>query len=218
MPPFAGEFQSMLELRGVGKSFGAREILRDVSFAIERGRGIAVVAPSGLGKTTLLRIIAGLERPDTGEVRLDAKPGMVFQDFALWPHMRAWRHIEFVLRGRGSDRRVRRRRAEELLEWLDMAHRAGAYPAQLSGGEQQRLAIARCLATDPALILLDEPFSNLNSEYRKTVQLELRRRMDEEGASLVIACLDEADALGLAEQTLRLGAGGSNLHGPGPAG
>ncbi|MCC6796455.1 MAG: ATP-binding cassette domain-containing protein [Candidatus Hydrogenedentes bacterium] len=197
-----------LEVVNVAKSFGARRVLHDVSFRVEAENAIALLGASGCGKTTLLRVIAGLEDADNGEVRIGARVvsspravvppeqrgiGMVFQDLALWPHMRAWRHLEFVLRGRGKNRRERLEIAKETLARLGLAHRANAFPAEMSGGEQQRLAFARAMVTEPALLLLDEPFSNLNAELRESLLIELQRQMHERKVAVVIATHDETE-------------------------
>ena len=209
-----------LDVRDIFKSFGARRILDGVSVRVERGHALALLGPSGCGKTTLLRIVAGLERADAGEVwiadscvasqRAHARPedrgaGMVFQDLALWPHMRAWRQLEFVLRGRGKRRAERIGAARELLARFQLESRADAYPAMLSGGEQQRLALARALVTDPPLLLLDEPFANLNMALRDTVVNELERRMREQGMTIVIATHDPEEVERIASSHVQLG-------------
>ena len=197
-----------LEVVNVAKSFGARCVLHDVSLRVEAGNAIALLGASGCGKTTLLRVIAGLEHADKGEIRIGERVvsspravvppeqrgiGMVFQDLALWPHMPAWRHLEFVLRGRGKKRGQRMLIAQEMLSRLGLAHRANAYPSEMSGGEQQRLTFARAMVTEPALLLLDEPFSNLNAELRESLLIELQRQMHERKVAVVIATHDETE-------------------------
>lgn len=208
-----------LEVVNVAKSFGARRVLHDVSFRVEAGSAIALLGASGCGKTTLLRVIAGLEHADKGEIRIGGRLvsspraivppeqrgiGMVFQDLALWPHMRAWRHLEFVLRGRGKNRGERMHIAQETLARLGLAHRANAYPSEMSGGEQQRLAFARALVTEPALLLLDEPFSNLNAELRDTLIIELERQKCERNVAVVIATHDAAEVSQIVSDRLHL--------------
>lgn len=208
-----------LEVLNVTKSFGARRVLHDVTFRVEAGQAVALLGVSGCGKTTLLRIIAGLEHADAGEVsiggRVVSSPravtppeqrgiGMVFQDLALWPHMRAWRHLEFVLRGRKMDRGERKHIAHETLSRLGLAHRENAYPAEMSGGEQQRLAFARALVTEPALLLLDEPFSNLNTELREALLIELERQKRERKVAIVIATHDAAEVSQIVSDRLHL--------------
>lgn len=208
-----------LEAVNVTKSFGARRVLHDVTFRVEAGHAIALLGVSGCGKTTMLRIIAGLEHADKGEVsiggRVVSSPrivvppeqrgiGMVFQDLALWPHMRAWRHLEFVLRGRGKNRVERMHIAHEALSRMGLTHRANAYPSEMSGGEQQRLAFARAMVTEPALLLLDEPFSNLNAELRDALLIELERQKRERNTAVVIATHDAAEVSQIASDQLHL--------------
>lgn len=208
-----------LEVVNVTKSFGARLVLNDVSLRVEAGHAIALLGASGCGKTTLLRIIAGLEHADKGEARIGGRVvsspravvspehrgiGMVFQDLALWPHMRAWRHLEFVLRGRGKNRGERMHTAHETLTRLGLAHRAKAYPSEMSGGEQQRLAFARAMITEPALLLLDEPFSNLNAELRESLLIELERQKHERKVAVVIATHDAREVSQIVSDQLHL--------------
>ncbi|MFA6244291.1 MAG: ATP-binding cassette domain-containing protein [Candidatus Hydrogenedentales bacterium] len=197
-----------IELRDIVKRFGETLVLDHVSLRAGHGAGLGLFGPSGIGKTTILRIIAGLERPDSGKVvvgRNEVRPGwcearrdahavgMVFQDLALWPHMRAERHLEFVLRGSGLSRRERIARAHATLEFCGLSDKRRAYPATLSGGEQQRLAFARALVTDPGILLLDEPFANLDDTLRTRFIEELTRRKYTQGATLVISSHDRAD-------------------------
>jgi ABC-type Fe3+/spermidine/putrescine transport system ATPase subunit len=165
-----------IALERVSKRFGPHTALADVSLTVRGGEWLAVLGPSGSGKTTLLRILAGLERPDSGAVRRDgAVVGMVFQDLGLWTQWTARRHIAEVLR-------AARRNDEDPDEWLrefELAHRAGARPGQMSGGEQQRLALARALARRPNVLLLDEPFASLDPMLRRALAertTALRRR------------------------------------------
>ncbi|NIA15931.1 MAG: ATP-binding cassette domain-containing protein [Nitrospiraceae bacterium] len=178
-----------VELEGVGKRFGRLEVLRDFSLQVGRGEGVCLYGPSGCGKTTLLRLIAGLERPDQGRVSLRGAVasgeghwipptarglGMVFQDFALWPHMRVERHLSFVLAS--VPRSERRKRIGDLLGLCGLGEKRRAFPAELSGGERQRVGIARALATEPGILLLDEPYSNLNEAHRERINAEIARR------------------------------------------
>lgn len=205
----------MLDARDIRKCYGVRRVLDGVSVRVERGRAVLLLGPSGSGKTTLLRIIAGLERADSGEVWIagacanGTAPGargigMMFQDLALWPHMRARRQLEFVLRGRGISRQDRMRRALRLLESLQLEHRVDAYPAQMSGGEQQRLAFARAVITDAPLLLLDEPFANLDSPLRESLLEHIVRRMRERGTAVVLSTHVEVGLDSLGASVLRL--------------
>lgn len=200
-----------IEVEGLCKSFVGNPVLKDVSFSIPTGGSLCLFGPSGCGKTTLLRILAGLETPDKGRVVIHGATmnghgvqippdvrsvGMVFQDFALWPHMRVARHLDFVLRGRGLKRAQRRERAHQALETCDLLPRAKAFPCELSGGEAQRLAIARALVVNPRILLLDEPFANLDDALTAHIAGEIERRRRAQLATVIIAThnRDEADA------------------------
>jgi ABC-type sugar transport system ATPase subunit len=206
----------MIEIRAVTKRFGTSIAVNRVSASVERGQALCLFGPSGCGKTTLLRMLARLERPDEGEVLIDgrcvnsparvASPapgeiGMVFQDLALWPHMRARAHLEFVLGGTGTPRRERRTRAEAVLESCQIAEYRQTYPSELSGGEQQRLAIARALAPAPPLLLLDEPLANLDAGLRDRM-LNLFQEQKRRGATIVFATHDRGEAEALGDSTL----------------
>ena len=180
-----------VELTEVDKRFGSREVLRDFSLRVEHGTGVCLCGPSGCGKTTLLRLIAGLARPDAGSISLQGTRvsgeghwvppterglAMAFQDFALWPHMRVERHLSFVLAD--VPRSERRGRIARLLDLCGLEEKRRAFPAELSGGEQQRVGIARALATEPDILLLDEPYSNLNDAHRERINKEIARRQE----------------------------------------
>lgn len=198
-----------LELIDVGKRFNGRSAIDAFSFTQSPGSAVCLFGPSGAGKTTLLRLIAGLERPDSGTILIgDTKvagdgvwiaPGdrgvnMVFQDLALWPHMRAGKHLDFVLRGRGLSSHERQDKTSRLLSHVDLETAARKFPHEMSGGEQQRLAIARALATDPNLLLLDEPFAHLDERRRDAIAAIIRARKQKRGLTVVLASHDENDA------------------------
>jgi iron(III) transport system ATP-binding protein len=191
-----------------------------VSLRVEEGEAVALFGPSGSGKTTVLRIVAGLERPDSGCVILRGRPvsgdgvlvppnerkiGMVFQDLALWPHMSAERHLDFVLKGREKSRERRKERIDELIRTFELAHRRQAYPSGMSGGEQQRLAIARALATNPSILLLDEPLANLDETLRGKVIAELLRLKRESGVSILFTTHVREELERLADRTVEMG-------------
>ena len=194
--------------------------LRDIQFQLRPGELVGLLGPSGCGKTTLLRLIAGFEKPDRGVVRIGGQDvagphrwlpperrgvGMVFQDYALFPHLDAWRNACFGLR-RGQDSS----RAAWLLELLGLKGLEHRYPHELSGGQRQRLALARALAPGCSLVLLDEPFSNLDVEVRLRLRAELPGVLARCGASGVIVTHDPEEALAICDRVAVLESG--HLH------
>jgi len=209
-----------VEVSGVSKRFGEIVAVNDLSLHVEEGEAVALFGPSGSGKTTVLRIVAGLERPDGGRVILrgrhvsgngvfvapnERKLGMVFQDLALWPHMTAERHLDFVLKGTGSAGERRRERIDELIRTFELTHRRQALPSGMSGGEQQRLAIARALATEPSILLLDEPLANLDETLRGKVIEELLRLKRGSGVSILFTTHVREELERLADRTVEMG-------------
>ncbi|WP_035245202.1 ABC transporter ATP-binding protein [Desulfogranum mediterraneum] len=179
--------KSLLQLEGVCKSFGPNLVAAEVSFSLEKGEIGCLLGPSGCGKTTLLRVVAGFESIDQGRVIIDGTTvstatshlapekrtiGMVFQDYALFPHLSVADNVAFGIRNRPG--RQRRRKVAELLELVGLAGQSGRYPHEISGGQQQRVALARALAPEPELLLLDEPFSNLDALLRERLTVEVR--------------------------------------------
>ncbi len=207
--------ESRLILRGVGKTYpgSARAALRDIHLDVEAGELIGVVGESGSGKTTMLRTIAGLETPSTGEVLIDGRVvsrprdvvppeqrgvGLVFQDYALFPHLTVERNIAYGLHR--LKRGPRSQRVQELLNLVGMEGLGGRYPHELSGGQRQRVAVARALAPDPAVILLDEPFSNLDAALRDELRAEVGRILRASGTTALIVVHDTDDVLALADR------------------
>jgi iron(III) transport system ATP-binding protein len=210
------------ELRRTSKAFGSVRALDGLSLGIGADALTAILGPSGCGKTTLLRILAGLENPDEGEVLLGGHPvaspepvvrpedrgvALVFQDLALWPHMTVRGNIEFPLEARFPDRARRREMVEKAAALVSIAHRLDARPATLSGGERQRTALARALAGEPRLLLLDEPFGGLDAGLR----LQMIEAVAEARARLRIAAVlvthDQSEALGAADRVVVLRGG-----------
>jgi iron(III) transport system ATP-binding protein len=206
-----------LELRGIRKSFGDHLAVDIPELDLPAGELSVLLGPSGCGKTTLLRILAGFERPDAGCVKLGDELltapgrhvpaerrgiGMVFQDQALFPHLRVSENIAFGLpRGRAA-RAARRQRVEELIELVGLEGMAGRFPHELSGGQQQRVALARALAPSPGILLLDEPFSGLDLETRVRVRGEVRSILAAAGATALLVTHDQDEALSLARLLL----------------
>lgn len=197
-----------VETEALNKSFGPVRAVADLDLQIHQGEILAVVGPSGCGKTTLLRLLAGFEQPDSGVIRLQdrlvAGPGvfvppeqrgvgMVFQDYALFPHLTVMENVAF-----GLQRLPKARREREVEEWLaavGLKGCGGAYPHELSGGERQRVALARALVPEPVLVLMDEPFSNLDADRRMQVREEVQEVLRRLGATVVFVTHDQEEAL-----------------------
>ncbi|MGH7871256.1 MAG: amino acid ABC transporter ATP-binding protein [Candidatus Binatia bacterium] len=218
--------EAMLHLRAVNLSRGPRVILNDATFSVDLGELVALMGPSGVGKTTVLRVIAGLETFQSGSVQvqeialtggnghapktlqqLRAKVGMVFQFHHLFEHLSVIKNVWLApVYARGMAQREAENRARELLAALGVEHRAAALPRELSGGEAQRVAIARALAVDPALLLLDEPTASLDADRRGELR-DLLRGLTREGRTLVVATHDEDFARHCATRVLRVSEG-----------
>ncbi len=202
-----------IELRSVSKWFRHdTPAVYQASLQAPRGALLALLGPSGCGKTTTLRLIAGLETPDAGEIFLAGERvagggawtpperrsvGMVFQDYALFPHLTVRENVAFGLNGRSA--RERMTRVSDLLALTGLTDLADRYPHQLSGGQQQRVALARALAPDPQVILLDEPFSNLDAVLRKATREEVRRILRQSGATAIFVTHDQEEAFSIAD-------------------
>lgn len=192
-------------------------VLSHISFSVEKGEIISILGPSGSGKSTLLRLIAGLEIPTAGTFQLDGKQlfsdhlyvqpekrgiGMVFQDYALFPHMTVEENIAFGLSK--MRRSEKKERVKEVLELVELAGFEKRYPHQLSGGQQQRIALARAIAPQPALILLDEPFSNLDTELLVKIREDLRRILKKANTTAIFVTHNQNDAHALADRIVKL--------------
>lgn len=183
------------------------EALRDIDLSVRDGEILALVGPSGGGKSTLLRVLAGLEKPQKGRIRLGEKTvvdstiytqpekrsiGMVFQDYALFPHMTVGKNIEFGISEMGAAKRKQRR--DEMLQLVDLTGYEKRYPHELSGGQQQRIALARALAPQPKILLLDEPFSNLDTHLLEKVREELFQIIRQVGTTTIMVTHNRGDA------------------------
>src|SRR5690554_4042470 len=206
---------TIIELNNISKKYRAADkyAVAGVSFSLEKGEILALVGESGSGKTTLLRLIAGLEHPDGGEIRLNnevivsgrkslptnkRKTGMVFQDYALFPHLTIYENVAFGLKG--LKKKETEQRVYETLELTGLKEDVKKYPHQLSGGQQQRVALARALAPRPALLLMDEPFSNLDTILRDQVREEVRQIIKAMGITAILVTHDTKDAFSTADK------------------
>jgi spermidine/putrescine transport system ATP-binding protein len=201
----------LLEVRGVGKRFGAAEVLKSLSLDIAAGEFLTLLGESGSGKTTLLRLIAGFEQPSCGEIwmageRLDVAPAhkrrvnTVFQHYALFPHLSVRDNVAYGLRVKGTPAAEIGGRVEEALRMVKMNDFANARPSRLSGGQQQRVALARALVNRPQLLLLDEPLSALDANLRKQMQSELKALQREVGITFLFVTHDQEEAMALSDR------------------
>ncbi len=201
---------SMIRLEGVTKRFGDVLAVDGASLCVERGEVVALLGPSGCGKTTLLRLVAGFERPDAGAIEVaeravsgarawvppeERRVGMVFQDYALFPHLTVAENVGF-----GIARRTRATRVPELLATVGLDGLGRRYPHELSGGQQQRVALARALAPAPELVLLDEPWSNVDPFLRETLRAEVSEIIRPLGVTVVLVTHDREEAFSLADR------------------
>lgn len=196
----------VLVLEGLCKSFGSREVLKDVSLSVAGRECVSVIGPSGAGKTTLLKIVAGMERPDAGSVRFSREPGsghpviLVFQDYLLFPALTVFENVAFGLRARRLARAELHRKVEGLLEAFGLSSQARSYPARLSAGQKQRVAIARALAVEPGLLLLDEPFAHLDRNLKGETAAFLRETQRRFGVAMISVTHDLEEAFAMSDR------------------
>jgi sulfate transport system ATP-binding protein len=207
-----------IEARHINKAFGATPVLQDVSVEVPSGSLTALLGPSGGGKSTLLRVIAGLEQPDSGTVLIAGADvtrltpqrrnvGFVFQHYAAFKHMTVFDNIAFGLQIRKRPKSEIHKRVHELLELVHLDQFAKRYPAQLSGGQRQRMALARALAVEPEVLLLDEPFGALDAQVRKELRAWLRRLHDDVHVTTVFVTHDQEEAIEVADTIVVLAGG-----------
>ncbi len=209
----------MIRCESLFKSYGAVQAVQGVNFEVASQEFIAILGPSGCGKSTLLRLVAGLEEPDAGHLYLRGQEisgprqlvppenrrfGMVFQDFALFPHMSVSANIAYGLSGARSEKQAR---VQELLTLVGLPHLADKMPHMISGGEQQRIAVARALAPRPQLILMDEPFSNLDYQLRVQLRRDIRRILKQEGVAALLVTHDQTEAITFSDRVFLMYAG-----------
>jgi iron(III) transport system ATP-binding protein len=221
-----------ITVRGLSKTFGRQRALNDISFTVRDKEFLTLLGPSGCGKTTTLMSIAGFQRPDEGTISCgdrtffdqarkvylaaeDRNLGMVFQSYAIWPHLTVFGNVAFPLKIRRMKKDALRRRVLETLELVEMAGYAGRYPHELSGGQQQRVALARALVYAPAVLLLDEPFSNLDAKLRERARTWLKHLQAALGLTTLFVTHDQDEALSLSDRIVVMN-GGSVLQVGGP--
>ncbi len=217
--PASNAASPVLQVNGVGRSYGRVTALDEVSLDIAKGEIVALVGHSGSGKSTLLRLVAGLERPTRGTITIAGRDvsgrrfvppeergiGMMFQDYALFPHLTVMQNVTFGLAR--LPRAEARERAESALERIGLSHRAGDYPHALSGGEQQRVALVRALVPAPGILLMDEPFSNLDRRNRDRIRDDTAAILREGKTTAILVTHDPEDAMRVADRVMLMAAG-----------
>lgn len=216
--------EARLSVRNLTKRFGDETVVSSVDIDVGADEIVALLGPSGCGKTTILRCIAGVEYPDSGEVAIDGEPvqrpgiseppekrgvGMVYQNYAIWPHKTVYENVVFPLRHADNDISSSgyEARVEDVLEMVEIAHLKDVPATDISGGQQQRTALARSLVHDPSLLLMDEPLSNLDVELRKTMRHELQRLQHELNFSMLYVTHNQEEAFYLADRVLVMNEG-----------
>ena len=203
---------SKIELVNIDKFYGKNHVLKNLNLTIEDGDFMTLLGPSGCGKTTTLRVVSGLEKPQNGFIYMDGQEivnaaeanfappsrrnlNLVFQSYALWPHMTVFDNVSFGLKIRKEDSNVIAKKVATALERMQIGEYAGRYPSELSGGQQQRVAIARAIVSEPRLLLLDEPLSNLDAKLRVDMRSELKRLHHDTGTTIIYVTHDQVEAL-----------------------
>src|SRR2546428_3414697 len=207
----------LLRVKRLCRRYGAVDAVDDVSFEVFRGEFFSLLGPSGCGKSTTLRLLAGLEEPDSGEIRLKGEVvvsdrdrifvsaeqrhiGLVFQSYAVWPHMTVFQNVAYPLEVRRWKRPEIRRKAEQVLGLVGLTGLENRRPAELSGGQQQRLALARSLVYEPDLLLLDEPLSNVDAKLREQLRIELKKLQQSIGITIVYVTHDQSEPMALSHR------------------
>ena len=203
---------SQIVLKGIDKFYGSNHVLKNLNLVVEDGEFMTLLGPSGCGKTTTLRVVAGLEKPQNGTIEMDGRmvvnaaelffedPGkrgmnLVFQSYALWPHMTVFDNVAFPLTVKKVQKAEVKRRVMDALARMRIDEYAGRYPSELSGGQQQRVAIARAIVSQPKVLLLDEPLSNLDAKLRVDMRSEIKRLHHELGTTILYVTHDQVEAL-----------------------
>jgi iron(III) transport system ATP-binding protein len=204
---------NLLNVNQISCRYDDNVIIPDLSFSVKQGQIVSLLGPSGSGKTTALRSIAGFEPIYSGEIELAGniistaedslvpekrKVGMVFQDYALFPHLTVKDNIAFGIQDKDKSERLEK--TADLLDMIKLKNYAEYYPHQLSGGQQQRVALARALAPNPVILLMDEPFSNLDAELRRSLSLEVREILKQNNITAILVTHDQTEALTVADE------------------
>ncbi|MBT3350939.1 MAG: ABC transporter ATP-binding protein [Nitrospinaceae bacterium] len=215
---------SLVEIDKLVKSFGAEVAVAGIDLNVDKGEFVTLLGPSGCGKTTTLRCIAGLERPDSGEIRIEGEPitspdkgihltpedrnlGMVFQSYAVWPHMTVFDNVAFGLKIRNISKRETQEKTNKALELVGLGQLGERYATKLSGGQRQRVALARAIVYNPRVVLFDEPLSNLDAKLREQMRIELVRLQHEVGITSVYVTHDQAEALVMSDRVVVMNKG-----------
>ncbi|MDH4291869.1 MAG: ABC transporter ATP-binding protein, partial [Dehalococcoidia bacterium] len=212
---------AFIKIENLFKKFGKVAAVNHVWLEVKQGEILTLLGPSGCGKTTTLRCIAGLERPDEGDVIIDGKSmfsqgfvppskreiGMVFQNYAVWPHMRVFDNVAYGLKIQKLPKNVIKKKVTENLESLGLTGLEKRFPGQLSGGQQQRVALARALVGNPKVLLLDEPLSNLDAKLREKMRFEIKSLVRRMGITSVYVTHDQAEAMVISDRVSVMNAG-----------
>ena len=213
---------SSVTINNVSKSFGSSLILSDFNEVFEDGEFVTLLGPSGCGKTTMLRMIAGFEKPSLGEIHIDEVlvsgantfippekrgVGMVFQSYAVWPHMDVYHNVAYPLTIGKAERKVVAEKVANVLDIVHLTQYAQRYPNQLSGGQQQRVALARALVAQPKLLLLDEPLSNLDAKLRESMRFEIKDIQRRLGITVVYVTHDQTEAMAMSDRIFLINRG-----------
>lgn len=207
-----------VELKNVSKRFGNVLAVDDISFQVEQGKFLTLLGPSGCGKTTTMRVIAGLETPTQGQVLIRGRDvtlfppykrdiSLMFQSYALFPHKDIFNNVAFGLKYRKVPTEERKKKVKDVLELVNLPGIESRYPKQLSGGQQQRVALARALVVNPAVLLLDEPLSNLDLKLRERMRVELKQIQEQVGITFIFVTHDQEEALTLSDTIAVMEAG-----------
>ena len=213
---------STITINHITKSFGPNTVLKDFTETFGDGEFITLLGPSGCGKTTMLRIIAGFEKPTSGELWIDDQLvsggktfvppekrniGMVFQSYAVWPHMNVFDNVAYPLRIQKQSKEKIREAVGKVLEIVHLSQYTERLPSQLSGGQQQRLALARALVAEPKLLLLDEPLSNLDAKLRESMRFEIKEIQQRTGITVVYVTHDQTEAMAMSDRIFLINSG-----------